>query len=116
MQTFIELLLLFVVVFIQNMTFTVTSRSRNSGDANYHRWAAIASNGTWFVIQVLLFNSLWKKMMDGEVWIVIIGGIVYTIATAEGSVFMMKVLLGQSRFGWLNKKFKETDKRKVGHG
>lgn len=114
MQTFLELVLLFIVVFIQNMTFTISSRSRNSGDANYHRWAAIGSNGTWFIIQVLLFNSLWTKMMDGEVWIVVVGGIVYTIATAEVSVFMMKVLLGQSKFEWLNKLFMEKDKRKVG--
>lgn len=105
---------LFVVAFIQNMAFTFSSRSRNSGDASYHRWAAIGSNGIWFITQVLIFQSIWKRVVEGDYWIVIIGGIVYTIATSEGSVFMMQVMLGQSKVKWLNKLFTEKNKRKVG--
>lgn len=108
------LLLLFVVSFIQNMAFTFSSRSRNSGDANYHRWAAIGSNGIWFITQVLIFQSIWKEMMAGNYVIMILGGIVYTIATSEGSVFMMKGMLGESKVKFLNKIFVEKDKRKVG--
>ncbi len=43
--------LLVVVSFIQNMAFTWTSRSRNSGDPAYHRFAAWSSNGVWFLAQ-----------------------------------------------------------------
>lgn len=98
-----QLVILFVVAFVQNMAFTWVSRSRNSGDANYHRWAAICSNGIWFVTQLLIINQVWPALTNGEWWRIGVTGLVYVAATTEGSVLMMRILLKS-----------ETGKRKVG--
>ena len=99
----IDLALLAVVAFIQNMAFTWVSRSRNSGDPNYHRWAAIASNGVWFITTLLIWNQLWVALTTGDWLKILLTGLVYVIATTEGSVLMMKILLK-----------KETGKKQVG--
>ena len=99
----IDLALLAVVAFIQNMAFTWVSRSRNSGDPNYHRWAAIASNGIWFITTLLIWNQLWTALTTGDWLKILLTGLVYVIATTEGSVLMMKILLK-----------KETGKKQVG--
>jgi hypothetical protein len=114
MQTFLLYFLLFVVSFVQNMAFTWTSRSRNSGDPTYHRYAAWASNGVWFLCQISVVKLMWEPLMTGDFIKVVIGGLIYCVATAEGSVFMMKVLLGKSRFQWANSLFSEKGKKKVG--
>ena len=99
----IDLALLAVVAFIQNMAFTWVSRSRNSGDPNYHRWAAIASNGVWFITTLLIWNQLWVALTTGDWLKILLTGLVYVVATTEGSVLMMKILLK-----------KETGKKQVG--
>lgn len=99
----VDLALLAVAAFIQNMAFTWSSRSRNSGDPGYHRWAAIASNGVWFVTQLLIINQIWPALTNGDWWRVAVTGLVYVIATTEGSVLMMRKLLKH-----------ETGKQKVG--
>lgn len=109
-----QMALLAVVAFIQNMAFTWTSRSRNSGDPDYHRYAAWGSNGVWFLAQLFIFSWLWKPWMEnGELWKALVGGLIYIAATTEGSVFMMKVLLGHIKSKW-TRWFVEKDKRKVG--
>jgi len=108
-----KLVLLAAVCFIQNMAFTWSSRSRNSGDPNYHRFAAWGSNGIWFICQLFVFSWLWKPLMEGDYVTTLVGGAVYIAATTEGSVYMMKLLLGKVKsktFGWLV----EKDKRSVG--
>lgn len=90
--------------YIQNMAFTWSSRSRNSGDPAYHRKAAWASNGVWFLTNGLLFTVL-TPIIRGDVgwgWFVV-AGLVYCAATTEGSVHMMKRLIRT-----------ESGKRKVG--
>jgi hypothetical protein len=99
----VVLILLAIVSFIQNMAFTLVSRSRNSGDPDYHRWCAYASNGIWFICQVLIVKTVWESINRGEWWFVIVAGFVYCLCTAEGSVTMMKRLLktekGKRRVG-----------------
>jgi len=92
-----NLLLLALVSFVQNMAFTWTSRSRNSGDPTYHRYAAFCSNGIWFICQVLIIKSVWSAVLNGQWWFIFAAGIVYTLATAEGSVLMMRVLLKKEK-------------------
>lgn len=99
----LELGLLAVAAFVQNMAFTWVSRSRNSGDPNYHRWAAICSNGVWFLTQLLIIGTLWPALTQGDWWKVAATGVVYVLATTEGSVLMMRILLKT-----------EKGKRKVG--
>lgn len=94
---------LMAVAFVQNMAFTWSSRSRASGDPNYHRYAAVFSNSIWFVCQVLIMREIWEPIQQGDWRAVAIAGIAYTIATSEGSVFMMRLLLrrekGKQRVG-----------------
>lgn len=99
----LELALLAVVAFVQNMAFTWVSRSRNSGDPSYHRWTAICSNGIWFVTTLLIWNQLWAALTTGDWGRIALTGLVYIVATTEGSVLMMKILLKT-----------EQGKRKVG--
>jgi len=104
---------LMLTAFVQNMAFTWSSRSRNSGDPDYHRFAAWASNGIWYICQVALVGLVWKPVMEGQWVTVAVGGICYILATTEGSVFMMKLLLGKIKVKWL-KWLVEKDKRQVG--
>jgi hypothetical protein len=103
MSFLLTLFALAVIAFVQNMAFTWVSRSRNSGDPDYHRWAAICSNAIWFVTQLLIWNQIWAALKDGEWWRLAVVGVVYVIATTEGSVLMMRILLR-----------KESGKRRVG--
>lgn len=98
-----EIVILMCVAFVQNMAFTWVSRSRNSGDPNYHRYAAYCSNGIWFITNVLIWKQVWNAIESGNYWYLVVAGIAYCIATSEGSVFMMKKLLKS-----------EKGKRKVG--
>lgn len=91
-----------VVSFLQNAAFTWPSRSRASGDPNYHRYASWCSNGIYYVTNALLTLYIVKT---GGLAALALQGLIYTVVTAEGSVLMMKILLK-----------KETGKRKVGAG
>lgn len=99
----LEIAALGVVAFIQNMAFTWVSRSRNSGDPGYHRYAAWCSNGIWFAANVLIWRQVWSAIETGEWWRLAVAGVVYVIATSEGSVLMMRILLktekGKQRVG-----------------
>jgi len=110
----ISILALMVVAFVQNMAFTWVSRSRNSGDPSYHRYAAYCSNGIWFLTNILIWKQVWSAIESGNYWYLLVAGIAYCIATSEGSVFMMKKLLiseqGSRRVGASLDKTKEGDK------
>lgn len=99
----LPLIALGLVAFIQNMFFTWSSRSRNSGDPNYHRKVAWGSNGVWYICQMLIIKQVWEAVRAGDILLIVLAGLIYIICTSEGSVLMMK---------WLLKK--ETGKRKVG--
>lgn len=103
MNTLLLLLAFGAVAFVQNMAFTWVSRSRNGGDPQYHRYASWCSNGIWFVTNLLVWTQVWAALQSGEWWKLVLAGIVYVIATTEGSVLMMKRLLRT-----------ETGKRRVG--
>jgi len=115
----ITLILLAIVGFIQNMAFTAVSRSRNAGDPVYHRKTAWLSNSIWFVCNFyILFGTMLKNITEGNHVQSILVLIVYALATAEGSTFMMKLKLGMVKFPkWLHfieKHIVESGKRKVG--
>lgn len=100
----LQLVVLGVLAFVQNMAFTWVSRSRNSGDPNYHRRAAWASNTVWFATNGFML-SIMTPILRGDMgwgWL-IPTFLIYGVATTEGSVLMMKRLLKS-----------EKGKRKVG--
>ena len=93
----LNLLVLGAVAFIQNMFFTWSSRSRNSGDPGYHRKVAWGSNGVWYLCQMLIIKQVWSAIQAGNMALVALAGLVYVIATSEGSVFMMRWLLKREK-------------------
>jgi hypothetical protein len=111
----IKLMVLFVVAFIQNMAFTLVSRSRNSGDPKRHFKAALGSNSIWFFCNYfILFPELMKIINDGNIWLKIIFMAVYVTATSLGSVFMMNMNLGKINIPYITPLFVEKDKSQVG--
>jgi putative flippase GtrA len=73
-----ELLQLFGMVVLQNASFTLVSRARNSNSYLYHALASVLSNGIWLlVIRHLVLN------LDKPAYMV-----TYVIAAVAGSVLM----------------------------
>lgn len=91
------LAILAVVAFFQNMAFTWVSRSRNSGDPHYHRYAAWCSNGIWLLCFLMIWSKVWEAFESTNYIEMVPLFIVYILATAEGSVFMMKILLKREK-------------------
>lgn len=75
------------VLVAQNFAFTFVSRARNSGSVKRHMWAGVASNGVWFLSQIIIFSKMFK-MMTGQYGIpVAIGtGLYYMFFTLVGSL------------------------------
>lgn len=96
-QEVATLALLAILGFVQNMAFTWASRSRNQDDPSLHRWAALCSNSIWFVVTVTIWGQIWKAMTTGHPLKVVLVGVVYTIATTEGSVYAMKALIKRGK-------------------
>jgi len=93
----IWLIVLAPIAFVQNLFFTLVSRSRNSHDTNYHRFCAWGSNGVWFICQVMIVKNIWAAIERGDWIYAILAGIVYSLATTEGSVLMMKHLIATEK-------------------
>lgn len=69
---------LFLVTILQNASFTLVSRARNSNSLIFHAVASVFSNGIWFIV----VNIVVTKENP------ILTGIVYTIAAVTGSILM----------------------------
>ena len=93
MEDVLYLLLFAVVSFVQNMFFTMSGRSRVSGDPSHHRRCAWGSNAIWFVCSIMILKTIWAAIDSGDWGFTVAAGIIYVIATTEGSVFMMKWML-----------------------
>lgn len=74
-------LILLILAFIQNVSFSITSRSRNRNNMTFHIIAAIFSNGVWF----LTFRELVLRDMSLALfpW--------YCVGTVAGSLLGVKV-------------------------
>ena len=51
---------------LQNMSFTLVSRARNSGSLAFHAVAAIGSNGIWFASNFILIDKLLDLLRGGS--------------------------------------------------
>ncbi|MCU7904462.1 MAG: hypothetical protein KZQ76_01170 [Candidatus Thiodiazotropha sp. (ex Epidulcina cf. delphinae)] len=69
------------LAFIQNVAFTLTSRSRNRNNLTYHMVTAVFSNGIFF----LTFRELILAEMS---WVLFLP---YIIGTVTGSLFGAQV-------------------------
>jgi hypothetical protein len=72
-----------LLAFVQNVSFTLVSRSRNRDNKRYHILCAIFSNGIWF----LTFRELVRADMTFLLFVP------YVIGTVSGSVFGMTVAM-----------------------
>lgn len=73
-----EILKMFLLVLLQNASFTLVSRARNSDSLGYNAVASILSNGVWlFVIKEVVQNfDSWEVMAA------------YLMGSVAGSVLM----------------------------
>ena len=85
-----SIVVMMLLAFAQNTSFSIVSRSRNRNSIAYHRIAAIFSNGVWFMTSKYLIVD---KHMS---WLLFIP---YTVATVYGST------TGQQISMWVEKKF-----------
>ena len=76
-----KLLVILVLAFGQNISFTIVSRSRNRSSFRYHMIASVFSNGIWF----LTFRQLILAEMN---WLLFLP---YTVGTVAGSLLGAKV-------------------------
>jgi len=72
----IQLITVLVLAYVQNISFTIVSRSRNRSSMTYHAIASVFSNAIWF----LTFRELIKADMNLLLFIP------YTIGTVSGSL------------------------------
>lgn len=76
-----KLLIILALAFLQNVSFTIVSRSRNRSSYRYHMIASVFSNGIWF----LTFRQLVLGEMNFFLFLP------YTIGTVAGSLFGAKI-------------------------
>jgi len=74
-------LVILLLAFIQNVSFSIVSRSRNRDNMTYHLFAATASNVVWFLTMRELVLS------EMTVWLLA----PYTIGTVVGSLTGVKI-------------------------
>lgn len=88
-----------VLLVIQNASFTLVSRARNSSSLSYHALAAIGSNGVWFLSQFLLFGYMLDILKSGSWFAAVQVGVWYTVWTIVGSVGMHWLALSKIEKG-----------------
>lgn len=89
METVQSLLTILALAFIQNVSFTLVSRSRNRDNLKYHLLASFFSNTIWF----LTFRELVTANMNLLLFVP------YVIGTMAGSVYGVTVSMRIER--WL---------------
>jgi len=81
MTTIIAMLTILFLSFVQNISFSIVSRSRNRNNMKYHLIAAFFSNTIWFIT----FRQLVKADMTFLFFVP------YCLGTMLGSVFGVKI-------------------------
>lgn len=85
----VAIIVMMIMAYCQNLSFTLVSRARNRSSKTYHLIAAVLSNFTWFITAKYLIVT------QGMTWLLMVP---YTVATVAGS------LTGQSVSMWIEKK------------
>jgi hypothetical protein len=77
-----------VLLVVQNASFTLVSRARQSNNLYFHAAAAVGSNGIWFASQFILVQSIMDVAKNGAVLQAVGMGVFYCVFTIIGSVGM----------------------------
>jgi hypothetical protein len=88
-MTFATIVVMIVLAFVQNVSFSMVSRSRNRDHSGYHVLCAFMSNGIWFA------TSHYLIVANQMTWALMIP---YTIGTVAGS------LTGSKISAWIEKR------------
>lgn len=88
-----------VLLILQNASFTLVSRARNSGSLGYHALAAVGSNGIWFLSQLILVDNMLHILRDSNWSLAFVTMIFYTVCTIIGSVGMHWIALNKIEKG-----------------
>lgn len=105
----LALLKILVLAFIQNISFTIVSRSRNRGNKKYHMIAALFSNSIWFLT--------FRELVQGDMNLMLF--VPYVIGTIAGSTYGMTIsmkiekILGASADGHLVEENKPVKNEKT---
>lgn len=78
-----EILKMFLLVMLQNASFTLVSRARNSNSLIYHGTASVLSNGIWLLVIRKVVTNLDKTELM----------VTYLIASVVGSISMHYVAM-----------------------
>jgi hypothetical protein len=96
----------FLLLVLQNASFTWVSRARNSSSVLYHAIAAVFSNGIWFVSNAFMIGTLVAMVNDPATspakYLGLLG--LYVVGTVSGSVLMH----------WFSMRYLEKGRRVVG--
>ena len=87
-STLISILTILVLTFIQNVSFTMVSRSRNRDNMKYHAICSVFSNGIFFITIRYLVAA------DLVLWLIV----PYIIGTVSGSLFGATVSMKIEKF------------------
>ena len=78
MQETLEIIKMLFLVIIQNASFTLVSRARNSNSLLYHGIASVVSNGVWLLVIKNVVQNFDKPYLM----------FVYLIGSVTGSLLM----------------------------
>lgn len=81
-----------ILAFVQNVSFSIVSRSRNRDNIQYHIVASALSNGIWYLT--------FRELVLSDMTLLLFP--FYTIGTVLGSVYGVKVSM------WIEKKIGAT--------
>lgn len=81
-----------ILLLLQNASFTMVSRARNSKSLTYHALAAVGSNGVWFLSLGIAINKVTEAMASASWRLMAATALFYTVFTVIGSVGMHHLL------------------------
>ena len=93
----LKMFIILCLAYVQNVSFSIVSRSRNRNNMKYHVIAATFSNGIWF----LTFRQLVRSDMNFILFLpYVVGTVLGSISGVKLSLWIEK-LLGASADGHL---------------
>lgn len=78
-----------ILLVLQQLSQTISMRSRMSASYGYHAVAAIASNGIWFASQIILVENTLQLIDTKDPFQAIAVGLFYLTWTVTGSLMGM---------------------------
>lgn len=75
-----------ILLVSQNFSFTLVSRSRNSGSLPYHAACSALSNLIFFVSSIIMVDNIVTMIRNSDWWMGFFLATFYTVFTVSGSI------------------------------